>query len=187
MRGPKRHALRGPRVHLLGNNRRGRRSGGDHRGGDRRVGLYPPRPGGDSGAAIPAQRHHRGTRHRVPMRADQPQDPLFRAHRRHDDHQGGKRLPHRPPGHRPGLPARHHRLGPDHQARARVRLAGPLHVRVERGEGRSADDDDELRSKLAQAISDMCRVRARVEIVSFGTYPSPGRKKVRIIEKVYET
>ncbi|MDE0188756.1 MAG: hypothetical protein OXN80_06625, partial [bacterium] len=64
---------------------------------------------------------------------------------------------------------------------------GPLHVRVERGEGRSADDDEELRAKLAQAISDMCRVRARVEVVSFGTYPSPGRKKVRIIEKVYET
>ena len=64
---------------------------------------------------------------------------------------------------------------------------GPLHVRVERGETCSPDDDDELRSKLAQAISDMCRVRARVEVVSFGTYPSPGREKVRIIEKVYET
>ena len=64
---------------------------------------------------------------------------------------------------------------------------GPLHVRVERGEGRSADDDHDLRSKLTRAISDMCRVRAEVEVVSFGTYPSPGREKVRIIEKVYET
>jgi len=71
---------------------------------------------------------------------------------------------------------------------ARVTLARlGLVDRVERGEGRSPDDDEELRSKLAQAISDMCRVRARVEVVSFGTYPSPGRKKVRIIEKVYET
>jgi phenylacetate-CoA ligase len=64
---------------------------------------------------------------------------------------------------------------------------GPLHVRVERGETRSPKRDAELRSMLTQAISDLCRVRARVEVVSFGTYPSPGREKVRLIEKMYET
>lgn len=64
---------------------------------------------------------------------------------------------------------------------------GPLHVRVERGETRSSEEDDQLRSKLTQAISDLCRVRATVEVVSFGTYPSPGREKVRLIEKIYET
>ncbi len=64
---------------------------------------------------------------------------------------------------------------------------GPLHIRIERGEERSADDDHELRSKLTRAISDMCRVNAKVEVVSYGTYPSPGREKVRLIEKLYET
>ncbi len=64
---------------------------------------------------------------------------------------------------------------------------GPLHVRVERGEDTSPDDDNELRSRLTRAISDLCRVRSTVEVVSFGTYPSPGRKKVKLIEKAYET
>ncbi|MCQ3802769.1 MAG: AMP-binding protein [bacterium] len=64
---------------------------------------------------------------------------------------------------------------------------GPLHIRVERGEARSPEADGELASKLTQAISDLCRVRATVEVVSFGTYPSPGREKVRLIEKMYET
>ncbi len=64
---------------------------------------------------------------------------------------------------------------------------GPLHVRVERGETGSPEGDRELRSKLTQAISDLCRVNATVEVVSFGTYPSPGREKVRLVEKMYET
>ncbi len=64
---------------------------------------------------------------------------------------------------------------------------GPLRVRVERGEGSSPEEDGALRSKLTQAISDLCRVKSTVEVVSFGTYPSPGREKVKLIEKVYET
>ena len=64
---------------------------------------------------------------------------------------------------------------------------GPLHIRIERGEESSVDDDDELRSKLTRAISDMCRINATVEVVSFGTYPPPGREKVQLIEKVYKT
>ncbi len=63
---------------------------------------------------------------------------------------------------------------------------GPLHVRVERSEAGSPEGDGELRSKLTQAISDLCRVKAEVEVVSFGTYPSPGREKVRLVEKMYE-
>ena len=64
---------------------------------------------------------------------------------------------------------------------------GPLKISVERGEDESADHDKEMASNLTQAISDLCRVRATVDVVPFGTYPPPGREKVRLIEKVYET
>ena len=64
---------------------------------------------------------------------------------------------------------------------------GPLKVKVERGESQTPEGDQEMASNLTQAISDMCRVRATVEVVPFRTYPPPGREKVRLIEKAYET
>jgi hypothetical protein len=63
---------------------------------------------------------------------------------------------------------------------------GPLNVRVERGENETPEGDQETAANLTQAISDMCRVRATVEVVPFGAYPSPGREKVQLIEKAYE-
>lgn len=63
---------------------------------------------------------------------------------------------------------------------------GPLNVRVERGENETPEGDQETAANLTQAISDMCRVRATVEVVPFGAYPPPGREKVQLIEKVYE-
>ncbi len=63
---------------------------------------------------------------------------------------------------------------------------GPLKVRAERGVASDPADDESLRRSLEQAISDMCRVLAVVEIVDAGTYPPPGREKVKIIEKTYE-
>lgn len=64
---------------------------------------------------------------------------------------------------------------------------GPLRVRVERGKNETQGGDQTLAATLTQAISDMCRVRATVEVVPFGAYPPPGREKVQLIEKVYET
>jgi len=63
---------------------------------------------------------------------------------------------------------------------------GPLKISVERGEDESPDHDNEMASNLTQVISDLCRVRATVDVVPFGTYPPPGREKVRLIEKAYE-
>ena len=63
---------------------------------------------------------------------------------------------------------------------------GPLKVRIERGAEMQPSDDENLRLRLTQAISDMCRVKAEVEVVPFGTYPRPGREKVHLVEKAYE-
>lgn len=63
---------------------------------------------------------------------------------------------------------------------------GPLKISVERGQDRPPAEDEELRSKLRQEISDMCSVNANVEVVAFGTYPPPGREKIRLIVKAYE-
>ena len=62
---------------------------------------------------------------------------------------------------------------------------GPLKVRVERGPDRAPELDAELRNQLASRISDLCRVKADIEVVDFGTYPPPGREKVRLVEQAY--
>jgi phenylacetate-CoA ligase len=64
---------------------------------------------------------------------------------------------------------------------------GPLRVRVERGAHIGPKEEAALAGRVEAAIHELLRVRARVEIVPPDTFPKPGREKVSLVEKAYET
>lgn len=66
-------------------------------------------------------------------------------------------------------------------------IPGPLRVRVEKSESLQPSEEPALVTRIEEAIRDMCRCRATVELVLPGTYPHPGRAKVSLIEKAYES
>ena len=64
-------------------------------------------------------------------------------------------------------------------------ISGPLIIKVERGHDRSVESDSDLVVEIENLVSEICKCRVKVIVVSAGTYPAPGREKVSLVEKSY--
>jgi phenylacetate-CoA ligase len=64
-------------------------------------------------------------------------------------------------------------------------IPGPLHIRVERGDGTPPAEVAQLARQIESRVHDMLRCRVTVEILEPGTLPKPGREKVGLVEKRY--
>ena len=64
-------------------------------------------------------------------------------------------------------------------------ISGPLIIKVERGYDRSFESDSDLVVEIENLVSEICKCRVKVTVVSAGTYPAPGREKVSLVEKSY--
>jgi len=64
-------------------------------------------------------------------------------------------------------------------------IAGPLQIRVERGEATPVEGGPELIVRIERTIYEMLRCRVTVELLEPGSLPRPGREKVALVEKPY--
>ena len=64
-------------------------------------------------------------------------------------------------------------------------IAGPLRIRVERGEQVTPEQREQLTASIEGRIHELLQCRVTVELLEPGTLPRPGREKVALVEKTY--